>query len=1616
MTQIRRNRRARLASMRIGQLVAVMLLLFIGLVGVAYATIGINWVNWTNTNPGGSPSAINVTPGQSLTIWVNVTTSGDGTADNWGATQFRFSSGGNNYDVCDTGPNYTNDISNQSFQHNITVPNNIPAGTYNLRVRVYNGDACSGGSGTSNATITYNNLVTVQLPSAGVVVNTAQPLWGALNVTFTANTNGDWDSTSYRYSNSDPWICVDTPNHNGSGNYTETFNIAAPIAVANPPATSSHTLQIRTHNGDTCSTSGSNVTSVVYTQSVTIQENNPAIAAACGIDVTLILDESGSIVGTGGDNNISAQVRSGAIALWDVLQDTGSTLSLVEFNTEARRPSAVQNLPITAANKSTFLAYINADGNSTPSSNNYDPEDYSSPNFYTNWEDAFEEAAAINTQYGARDLVLFFTDGVPTTHNPNPASTPPINANSVWPHIPGAAFAANAVKSAGSHVLGIGINNGSDPEDTLPFVSGPEEFTGNNITTADFTMTTGAQFGNALRSLIQELCGSSVTVTKQTWNNAAGEWQEAAGWQYSATASPTGGAFGWEQPSPPAPSTNATISGSTGATGTLTFQWTSANPANPTSITLSETLQNGYEFVSVACLNQQAQPITVTPSLSGNLVNLSSFAVANSAYATCTFRNTEVLLSIVKTAPQNTYPTGAVFDYTITYGNVATADGFASTAYSPVISDPLPDDLKFISGAPQTGPGSCAISGADVNGFGGTVTCTGLPNLAEGATGTIILTVEVQSSDASPGTTVDNEACVDADDSRGTALEQKCDTFTITTPVTVSYFAATQTAGGVRFDWSTSTETDNAGFNIYADTADGIVKLNDELILSTVIDSTSPTDYSVEITGVPDGEYFIEDVSLGGETRLHGAVGPNESFGERVQPEAIDWAAINAENETLERERAARITSAAPLRNDLATHGLSDGSEVQSRTTQPTLDLLVREAGIYRLTYEQIVATGVDLNRTPRGSLAITLQGEPVPVYVSKATFGPGAYIEFVGEDLDTLYTDANVYKLTVDPSLHERIDIRGTLPPRKFNNLPAYYMETVTIERNLRYLYRTPNGDPWYDTLVSVRSTTPAAQKQFDYVINVDNYVAGAAPVSVMMDLWGISERYAGMDHRAVVALNGSQVADELFDGNEIKIITAQAPQSALVNGANTLRLTAPGDTGVDIDQYAVEAYGLTYPRAFVASGGRLDFTAEGRGFSVSGLDSRQVVVYRVTDGHPTLLTGVRLQSGRNGHQATFLGHSESSTYYVSTTDAVLTPQIKVAPPEVDIKSGKADLLIISHPNFINGLGPLVQARQAEGYRVKVVDVSQVYAQYSGGVFDAQAIRDYISHAIERMDVSYVLLVGGDTTDYRNYLGNSSISFIPSLYAATISSITMAPVDPLYTDVDGDRVPDIAIGRFPVRTTAELQLMVNKTLAYGANANAMTGAFAADMGFQRDSDLFASVLETGRSGWQIQRAYISQLGNAGARTALLSHLQQGPRLASFVGHSSAFQWTTNQTGWLFNYNDAAALTNSTPMVITQWGCWNTYYIDPSFSTLGHKFLLSNESGAALVTGSTTVTQASSERKLGERMMPLLAEQGMSVGEAMQTAKENLAQRYPNLTDVLLGWTILGDPTLKVNP
>lgn len=813
----------------------------------------------------------------------------------------------------------------------------------------------------------------------------------------------------------------------------------------------------------------------------------------------------------------------------------------------------------------------------------------------------------------------------------------------------------------------------------------------------------------------------------------------------------------------------------------------------------------------------------------------------------------------------------------------------------------------------------------------------------------------------------------------------------VVTPVTLGQVSVQRRGRGLQVDWTTETEAANVGFKLIGLRGQEEVPLTEELIPGA-LDALEPQSYGVWVDDPGLQAVLIEEVDTHGKVRRHGPFAVDTTAGGPHEKHPIDWPVIQREQARLTADREAKLPP-----------------------PQARARLLVTRDGIVRVTAEALTAAGFSFDGQRADSLAVIEQGVSVPITVMcggsapnpGTRFGPGCYVEFPGAALDTLYTKTNVYTLLVDNLRAKRIPLDPSVPA--VSGAPGSYRETAMVEKELAYSFNPPNGDPWYETRISA-GKKPVVR---DFSIVVDALAGDATPPTLHVNLWGANSWPASPNHHVVVALNGVTVADRLFTGITEVDLHVPVPRGVLRAGTNTLRLTLPGDTGVSSDLIAVDRYGVTFDRPFIAQQGELTFEHRAQVLEVRGL-SGPVVAYRRLEGMgiARLLPQVK---GSGAEQLVRLAGSRVfGVYTVADSTGLVSPQIVRDPGATVSFTGKADLLIIAHPNFLSQAEKYAGLKEGSGIRTTVVDVQVVYDTYGGGVVGPEPIRALVAHAAQRLGIRAVLLVGGDTYDYFNYLGSGSISFIPTPYARTDSLITFAPVDPLYGDLDGDQIPEIAVGRWPVRTVEELDAVIAKSVRFADRNDPPWALLAADRNdgtysFTRDSEDFSLLLPL---SWGQTKAHIDTLGFADARNTVLRGLDAGPTFVNWVGHSSYGLWSFER---LFTTTDAQALGNAeTPFVVTQWGCWNTYHVLPAYTTLGHALVLSPERGAAAVIGAATLTGADADRYLAKLLIPTLLSPGTSLGQAMVDAKRQLAATHPEMLDVILGTSLLGDPTLTL--
>lgn len=798
-----------------------------------------------------------------------------------------------------------------------------------------------------------------------------------------------------------------------------------------------------------------------------------------------------------------------------------------------------------------------------------------------------------------------------------------------------------------------------------------------------------------------------------------------------------------------------------------------------------------------------------------------------------------------------------------------------------------------------------------------------------------------------------------------------------TVPITLSSVEARQTPSGLAVVWTTATETQNAGFHLYARKAGETEwrRLSAGLIPSQVVDSLEPQRYSATFTGVQADELLVEDWDTQGQTQRHGpfTVGRLHGFDAVAAAKPIDWQAIHAEN-------------AKTLAQNQATQ------RRMSAASAPEALLWVKKAGVQRISFNELQAAGANFNGVAIADLALSDNGKKYPRYVIDANrngqFDSGDSVEFLGQLTPTLYSNRNAYRLSVDRRL---VNAANSDSLDAKNAVPGVFSHTIQVEQQSAYSFAAPGKDPFYDARL-IAYTSPVS---LDRSFNLPGYAGGTATLTLRQ--WGVTA-WPGTapDHHLIVKVNGQQVDEAWFDDNGD--FTRTITLSGLQTTANKLTLVVPGDTGYPYDIQTLDGFTVQYPRQTQADNGAWAGDLPGnakiliggfQGESVAWLDDRRLV-----GAEQLIVRGKGL-------------------WVAADSRALQRPSIQadVPTPVAASKGQQVDYLIVSHPLFSNSLAmnDLVALQQARGYRTAVVNVDAIYAAYS----DFEVSSDAIAHYIKQAKPRFVLLVGSDSYDYHNYLGLASQSFIPTYYAATVAPVTYAPADSRYVEYNNDGRPQAALGRLPVRTVVELTQMVTKLVNYVPPTHGVFSAGPSDGGSRQFSFISQGYAAQLPTNWTRQLVAVDDLGLAPAKTALQTELNLPGALVSYMGHSSYAIWGLNPTsGILLSASEARQVSNSTPHLITQWGCWNTYFVNPKQDTMANAFLLQAR-GAAAVLGATALSDVGMLTGLGKAFFSQLG-QSATLGEALQAAQQTYLNQNPVAAGKLRGFALLGDPAAQV--
>jgi hypothetical protein len=344
-------------------------------------------------------------------------------------------------------------------------------------------------------------------------------------------------------------------------------------------------------------------------------------------------------------------------------------------------------------------------------------------------------------------------------------------------------------------------------------------------------------------------------------------------------------------------------------------------------------------------------------------------------------------------------------------------------------------------------------------------------------------------------------------------------------------------------------------------------------------------------------------------------------------------------------------------------------------------------------------------------------------------------------------------------------------------------------------------------------------------------------------------------------------------------------------------------------------------------------------------------------------------------------------------------------------------DYLIVTHPEFQAASERFAAAKAAEGHRPLVVSVERAYDRYSSGLVEANAVHALIREIAARNRLRFVLLVGDDTFDPKDNMGAGLRSFVPSL-TAWDGLWGVVPSENRYADLDGDLLPDLAIGRLPVRTPEEADLLVGKLIQQKSLLRAGAGRHlyaidnhqaGSDLNFFEQASGTLAALPSGSSWTFVQVAN----GIVQARRALIDGLKRGAVATHYFGHGGHETWADESL--LSPWRLGPLADTGTGTVVFTWTCETQWYQYDWGQTINESLLLLPGGGAVAVVGPTGIHRP---HLLNGLMQSLYARffNGATLGEALQQAKVDALRAKPETRPAVEAWSLLGDPSLRLEP
>ncbi len=664
------------------------------------------------------------------------------------------------------------------------------------------------------------------------------------------------------------------------------------------------------------------------------------------------------------------------------------------------------------------------------------------------------------------------------------------------------------------------------------------------------------------------------------------------------------------------------------------------------------------------------------------------------------------------------------------------------------------------------------------------------------------------------------------------------------------------------------------------------------------------------------------------------------------------------------------------------------------------------EEGIYRITRDMLASFGIDPNNVDPRTIKIYNNGgkmlpenfnteRPVDlvenaIFVSgenNGQFNENDYILFYGRsnhfwDYDTtvkdfkrnfhLYSNENYYWITSGGNNGKRME------PKVSSNDPAQaYMQSETVaftqweedKVNIAKSGRYFVGDEFNQSMKSRSYTAKIDGHIGGTTINYRFRFVNSTKASVLLQ---IEENNSNIFSNTVGGTNVGWYSEYYYgapyDGTAR--FTGHLPENRSLLKF-TFNANSPSSFGY------LDYYEITYRRDLKSVNDKILFYSKDTTaliqYTLFGFSSSNMQVFDVTDyANVKFITNPVVSGGQLTFKANEI-NGKVSKYIAVGADGYEIP-INTYPIENSNISGilqGSELIIITPAEFI------IQAERLKNHKennspipisTTVINLEHIYNEFSAGIKDVTAIRDFLRHAYYNWNIKpfYVLLFGNGSYDYKNIEGQGN-NYIPTWQTQNswhgIDSYTS---DDFYGKITGTQnLLDLAIGRINARSLNEVSVAVDKIVEY--ETKIPTGNWRNVITLVADDELksftnYEGSLHTKQSedldkiipaSYSRKKIYTTTyptiITGSGRRKpeanqSIIDVINEGTLLINFIGHGSPSLWTDERV--FVQSITIPQLINDRFFFLTAATCDFGYYDIPDMISATEELLLKPKSGA----------------------------------------------------------------------